>query len=591
MATYKISTKELSIASASAFKESLSLADGRSTKNSTILYALIGRNEEWTNEPTRDEIQTNIQNTEYDIKRKAIGAKKVDAGSVSHVVPRINWVSGTIYDMFRDSTEDMYDKNFYVITDELNVYKCLYNNKRSSSTVKPTGFSTLAFTTSDGYTWKYLYTVSLGDANKFLTSSFIPVDTISTADGSVEGDRQLAVQNAAANGSIEVVEVNQVGSGYHSSEDIAISAGGKISLILSTGGDSNPSSIDDFYNGSSVYIQSGTGAGQLRRIIDYSGSSRTLFVNTAFSTTPNTDSIAIISPSVTIIGDGSGAKAYARVTGGEISNVSVIDTGSFYTEAKVRITANSIHGTGATANAIISPIGGHGSDAISELGAERLMINVQLNGSEGVSANGNGYIPSNTEFRSVSLLRDPVLKVNSNNEAQSVESIANTSNSPSTLRLTTRAQISYVQIEDGEPVNPLVAGDVITNERNRLRAELGELEFVTELGESERINNSLTNAIQGANAQVVYIREDETETDPSFYVAYLNSVLAYNGYAAFTKDDVVLKSTSETSVATVEAIKGPEANTYSGEIVFSENIEVVTRDEDQVEDIKIILDF
>ena len=591
MATYKISTKELSIASASAFKESLSLADGRSTKNSTILYALIGRNEEWTNEPTRDEIQTNIQNTEYDIKRKAIGAKKVDAGSVSHVVPRINWVSGTIYDMFRDSTEDMYDKNFYVITDELNVYKCLYNNKRSSSTVKPTGFSTLAFTTSDGYTWKYLYTVSLGDANKFLTSSFIPVDTLSTADGSVEGDRQLAVQNAAANGSIEVVEVNQVGSGYHSSEDIAISAGGKISLILSTGGDSNPSSIDDFYNGSSVYIQSGTGAGQLRRIIDYSGSSRTLFVNTAFSTTPNTDSIAIISPSVTIIGDGSGAKAYARVTGGEISNVSVIDTGSFYTEAKVRITANSIHGTGATANAIISPIGGHGSDAISELGAERLMINVQLNGSEGVSANGNGYIPSNTEFRSVSLLRDPVLKVNSNNEAQSVESIANTSNSPSTLRLTTRAQISYVQIEDGEPVNPLVAGDVITNERNRLRAELGELEFVTELGESERINNSLTNAIQGANAQVVYIREDETETDPSFYVAYLNSVLAYNGYAAFTKDDVVLKSTSETSVATVEAIKGPEANTYSGEIVFSENIEVVTRDEDQVEDIKIILDF
>lgn len=591
MATYKISTKELSIASASAFKESLSLADGRSTKNSTILYALIGRNEEWTNEPTRDEIQTNIQNTEYDIKRKAIGAKKVDAGSVSHVVRRINWVSGTIYDMFRDSTEDMYDKNFYVITDELNVYKCLYNNKRSASTVKPTGFSTLAFTTSDGYTWKYLYTVSLGDANKFLTSSFIPVDTLSTADGSVEGDRQLAVQNAAVNGSIEVVEVNQVGSGYHSSEDIAISAGGKISLILSTGGDSNPSSIDDFYNGSSIYIQSGTGAGQLRRIIDYSGSSRTLFVNTAFSTTPNTDSIAIISPSVTIIGDGSGAKAYARVTGGEISNVSVIDTGSFYTEAKVRITANSIHGTGATANAIISPIGGHGSDAISELGAERLMINVQLNGSEGVSANGNGYIPSNTEFRSVSLLRDPILKVNSNNEAQSVESIANTSNSPSTLRLTTRAQISYVQIEDGEPVNPLVAGDVITNERNRLRAELGELEFVTELGESERINNSLTNAIQGANAQVVYIREDETETDPSFYVAYLNSVLAYNGYAAFTKDDVVLKSTSETSVATVEAIKGPEANTYSGEIVFSENIEVVTRDEDQVEDIKIILDF
>lgn len=62
-------------------------------------------------------------------------------------------------------------------------------------------------------------------------------------------------------------------------------------------------------------------------------------------------------------------------------------------------------------------------------------------------------------------------------------------------------------------------------------------------------------------------------------------------YAAFTKDDVILKSTAETEIATVEALKGPEANTFSGELLYAENVQVVLRDLEQTEDIKIILDF
>jgi hypothetical protein len=116
--------------------------------------------------------------------------------------------------MYRDTDEDMYDRTYYVLTDENNVYKCIFNNKGGASTVKPTGFSTSSFTTSDGYTWKYMYTISLGDANKFLTSVHMPVKTITASDGSTESDRQLAVQNAAVNGAIEVIETVNVGSGY-----------------------------------------------------------------------------------------------------------------------------------------------------------------------------------------------------------------------------------------------------------------------------------------------------------------------------------------------------------------------------------------
>ena len=587
-------TRELSINNAKAFVKAMNAEEDSSTvKRSTILYCVIGRSNAWENDPVPDHTGDTDQYLRYSIHREFIGAKKINDSDCSHVTTRYDWNTGTVFPMYRDTDEDVYARATWVLTDEYNVYKCLYNNKGATSTVKPNGFSTLPFTTSDGYTWKYIYSVSLGEAEKFLTPSHMPVKTISAGDGSIESDRQLAVQNAAVNGSIQVVETVNVGSGYHMIANGVVEAGGRDSLKMSAAGDNPPSPIDNYYNGSSVYVLSGTGAGQLRRVIDYSGATKTLTVNTAFATTCNTDSRVIISPTVTFIGDGAGAKAYSRVdtSTGAISNVAVIAVGHDYTRANVLITSNNIHGAGATANAVISPVGGHGSDPIRELGADRLMLTVKYNGTEGISANGNGYIPSNTEFRTISILKDPVLKVDANNNTTTIENVANTSNSPATLRLTTRLGISYNQMEGSDPKNPLVVGDILTNERNRLRAEIGELEFVTELGPVARSSAALVNAVKSANGNVVYIREDETESDPSFYTVYVNDVDSYGDYAAFTKDDIILKSTSETKVATVEAIKGPEANTYSGEILFTENIQPVTRDPKQIEDIKIILDF
>lgn len=594
MAVYRYATKDLSINNAQAFISALNASDGRNTKNSVILYAVIGNQYPYPNEPTPVNPDDNEQYLQYDAHRDFVGGKKITTGDVSHVAPRYNWTSGTVYSMYRDTDEDMYDRVYYVLTDQFNVYKCLYNNKGSASTVKPTGFSTSAFTTSDGYTWKYMYTISLGDANKFLTSVHMPVKTLTASDGSTESDRQLAVQNAAVNGAIEVIETVDIGSGYYEVANGVVETGGRLTLRLSAAGDTPPSPIDNFYNGSSVYIISGTGSGQLRRIIDYSGATKTLTVNTAFATTPNTDSRVIVSPTLTIIGDGRGAKAYTRVNAntGAIDAINMIDKGIKYTRAQALITANSIHGTGATANVVISTVGGHGSDPVRELAADKVMLNVQLKDTtSGISANGNGYIPSNTEFRSISILKDPVLKCDSNNNLIAVESIANTSNSPNTLRFTTRLQISYNQMDGSEPQNPLAVRDIITNERTRLKAELGTLQFVTDLSPITRATNALANAVKGANGNIVYIREDETETDPSFYTIYLNNVEGYADNVPFTKDDVILTSTSEQEVATVEAIKGPEANTFSGQILYIENVQAVTRDPDQSEDIKIVLDF
>ena len=590
MASY--TSKELSVMNAKAFIESLSHEDGRSAKHSNILYAVLGRQLPFTQEPVAEAAIETDKNKQRELWKQAIGGRKITTGDVSHVVPRHDWVSGRAYAQYRDTDTNLFARDFYVMTDENNVYKCLYNNKGATSTVKPADFSTLPFTLADGYTWKYMYTISLGDADKFLTTSHMPVKTLSTTDGSVEGDRQVAVQNASVNGSIDIIETVQVGTGYHQISNGAVESATTTTVRLSASGDNPPSAVDNFYNGSSLYINTGTGAGQIRRVIDYSGSTKTFTVNSAFSTIANTDSRVIVSPTVTIRGDGQGALAYSEInTSGQVSNIHVISVGSLYSEADAFVTANAIHGSGATANVIISPVGGHGNDPIRELGADKVLLNVQFDGSEGVSANGNGYIPANTDFRTISILKDPILKCDSNNNFLSTEHVANTSNSPSTLRLTTRMLVSYQQMDGANPVNAIVAEETLTNERMRLLAELGTLGFVTELNPIIRTNQAANNATFGANGDVVFVKRDETESDTSFYNVYINNVQSFSNRVPFTNDDIILKRGSATKIATISSIKGPEANTFSGEFIYTENVQKVTRDVDQTEDIKIILDF
>jgi len=107
---------------------------------------------------------------------------------------------------------------------------------------------------------------------------------------------------------------------------------------------------------------------------------------------------------ITIDGDGSGAAAYANVYNNQISDIIVTNTGNNYTYATVSITPATLYGgSAATANAIISPIGGHASDPISELGCNHVMLSIEIDGSEG------GNIPTDVNYRQLGILISPSL--------------------------------------------------------------------------------------------------------------------------------------------------------------------------------------
>ena len=121
-------TTKFKIHNAEQFIESLD------ETNATNLYLFVGRVEDWDSDGgSFDDINPpaptdSVANTNYDYWNAMIAAKKVTATDVSHVIRRINWESQTDYTAYTHTNSDIYANNFYVITDDFNVYKCLQNN-------------------------------------------------------------------------------------------------------------------------------------------------------------------------------------------------------------------------------------------------------------------------------------------------------------------------------------------------------------------------------------------------------------------------------------------------------------------------------
>ena len=89
------------------------------------------------------------------------------------------------------------------------------------------------------------------------------------------------------------------------------------------------SSTDDFYNNYNLKITSGNGSGQIRKIIDYLGSSKIATLETNWTTIPTAnDSYEILSSSVSIIGDLNVSSIIASTNTTILDNMIELNTGA-----------------------------------------------------------------------------------------------------------------------------------------------------------------------------------------------------------------------------------------------------------------------
>ena len=309
-----IVTSNFRVLNAENFKEDV--AD-----SNTSVYVGIGKSDVWslttsdttdttpfTPDDHLDELGEAYQNM--------IGLQLLGTSDVSHVVPRYTWTSGSSYYAWDSDDESIFDKAFYIITSEFKVYKCIKVGG-GASTVQPTQTLTSPQAESDGYVWKYMYTVSVADAEKFLTISYMPVKTVSldyASDAAAEAAlseadyaqylNQKASRDSTTAAGIERIEVTAGGSNYSSAPTVTIT------------GDGN--------GATATAVMSGSGSNQT------------------------------------------------------VSAITVTAKGTDYTVADITFSGGG--GSDAGARAVIAPNRGHGVDPTKELGAFFIGLNTQLSG-------------------------------------------------------------------------------------------------------------------------------------------------------------------------------------------------------------------
>jgi len=421
----------------------------------------------------------NAQHFPYD---DLLACKKIATSDVTFAVPRRNWTTGTTYDIYRhdygeritgtttaqtanSGVSNLHDASFYVLTTDRNVYKCLDNDGNTASTVEPTHTSTPIQTLSDGYKWKYMYTLSASQQSNFLSTDFMAVSTNST------------VSSAAVAGAIDVIKIKSAGSG---------------------GTNGTHTNID-------------------------------------------------------IRGDGTGGKCSVTVAGNIVTAVTVTTAGTGYTFGTVSnaqiVTAGATSLSGAELDVIIPPQGGHGKNAIEELGGFYVMLNTSL---EGTESGNSGDLTVANDFRKISLIRDP----------QSGGSAA----SATTLRATKAINLSSV------------SGTFSVDEEIN-QASTGAVGKVVEWDST----NSILYYIQ--------TRHNDEGVDSN------GNLTAFSGTNAVTGQTSSATGTPTTSTSTINSqsftsgYSASEIDADSGDILYIENRAPITRAADQTENIKLVIEF
>ena len=351
-------------------------------------YYFLGKTNTWGNPDTPPaDTATITEESNTQIRTDSLYYKRIQPSDISMVCNRFDWTSGSIYTKY-DHKIDLRNSPFYVTvydssTVKYYVYKCLENNNNSPSTQKPTGNQLIPVTYSDGYVWKYMYSISQSLMNSFGTTTKIPVKTaissyfynkgpissIYVFDGgsgytsnttiSITGDGTGATATPIiSNGTITAIQITNGGTGY-TYASIAVASTGKTS-----GTDAILRAIIDTsaYNEDQAVVEQSTIPGAIHSV-----------------TITNGGTLYSQQTTISITGDGTGATATPTIdSNGKITKINITNIGQNYTYANIVINDPNRNGVSGAIDfsgyPVLPPLYGHGKNAVTELYATEAMI-------------------------------------------------------------------------------------------------------------------------------------------------------------------------------------------------------------------------
>ena len=512
------------------------------------VYVAIGKSDVWSNSTSNTVDGTPATPNDHlddigELRYQMTGMKKVTASDLSNVIPRYTWTAGNSYYAWSSHEADIFDKAFYVVTSEFKVYKCIIA-PASTSSIQPTQTLTAPQAESDGYTWKYMYTIGVSDSTKFLTNAYMPVKTISLSAEAVIAATTSSSATVTLTASNLDILVGMTVSGTGVSGTVTVLARNGNVLTLSSAQSLTAANRLTF-----AFADDSAAEGSLtesdfaqylnqkasRDVANAGGIERIHSIVGGTGYTNGTHTFAAGSSGarfVTITGDGTGATATATVAGGAVQSITITNKGNDYTVADIVIAGQG--GSDATAIATISPKGGHGVDPVAELGGFFTSLNVLLDG-----AAGNGDITVGNDFRQIALIKEPKTPAGA---------IASTD----TLKAT--KALDFTGASNSLNTN-FVVDELIIQADTNAQAYIVSIDL--------------------DNGYVHYIQNDKT------------------GYTAFEAGKAVIGQTTGGAGRVTEStpVIDAEVDRATGDVLFYENRAAINRTTTQIEDIKLILEF
>lgn len=369
---------------------------------------------------------TSVSNTN-DSKRsfleKTLFGKKIQSEDLFYMIKNNIWDAGNVYEQY-DDTKDISSTKYYATvypqnneTGDYKIYKCLYNNYGAVSTNPPNYITTTPdqiYVMPDGYVWKYMYTISVSEFDKYNSRGYIPIigsgANTSLLDASTSTIDQIFVENPEENSGYEKVlgTIFEVLRGTQNTITITPSAANTLSAI------------NNYYSGYTFYVTNQTNQSQVYEVDTYVYNPSTgRGTITLVEGTP-VDGILVdaasfnLLPRIEIRGDGTGAVAIPDVSAdGSITSVTILNKGGGYTRAIARVpdpfafdptTLNSLDER-VILRPILSPPGGHGTNLIDELSCRHVLAYTELTEVD------NSVIPSSNSYGSIGIVKNPEFKI------------------------------------------------------------------------------------------------------------------------------------------------------------------------------------
>jgi hypothetical protein len=364
---------------------------------------------------------SNTNDSKLTFLEKTLFGKKILPENVFYMIKNYIWETGTVYEQY-DDREDISNKKYYAVvypqnneTGDYRIYKCLFNNYRAAST-NPPNFNNATpdqvYEMPDGYVWKFLYSISVPDFDKYNSRGYIPI-YLPEANSSLSDTSsvdQIFVENPTENSGYERVlgTIDQVLGGVQNTVTIIPSAAGTLSAI------------ENYYTGYTFYVTNAINQSQVYEVDTYVFNPSTgKAIITLVEGIPVDGvlvdaAVFILLPRVEIRGDGTGAVAIPNVSStGSIESITILNKGSGYTRAIARVpdpfafdpsSLNSLDER-VLLRPVISTPGGHGSNLVDELSCRHVLLYTEL------TQNDNLVVPTTNQYRSVGIVKNPEFKV------------------------------------------------------------------------------------------------------------------------------------------------------------------------------------